>query len=164
MVTEAQKSIHPAAVRRVHNEDERVSQAVAMAATLRCFIFATLHPHRARSGEDATAGSLNRLDWPRHGARLPDQGEAMKACALTVSLFLTTCVLSVAAQPALQPPSPSQLDSRGTPDDQKACERDAQRHCREVLSDGDFAVLGCLRENRAKLTRACQGVLTKYGQ
>ena len=33
-------------------------------------------------------------------------------------------------------------DSRGTPDEQKACSRDVQRHCRAVIDQGDFSVLG----------------------
>ena len=86
----------------------------------------------------------------------------MNRFALLATLMLWSAMAH--AQTLSPPASPAQLDSRGTADDQKACDRDAQRHCREILSDGDFAVLGCLRENRTKLTRACQAVLTKYGQ
>jgi Cysteine rich repeat len=86
----------------------------------------------------------------------------MKPFALLAVLMLWSA--SAQAQTTPPPAAPAQLDTRGTAEDQKACDRDAQRHCREVLSGGDFAVLGCLRENRTKLSRACQGVLTKYGQ
>ena len=86
----------------------------------------------------------------------------MTRLALLATLLLWPATGQAQSTPPLAPPQ--QLDSRGTAEDQKACDRDAQRHCREVLSDGDFAVLACLRDNRAKLSRACQGVLTKYGQ
>lgn len=45
-----------------------------------------------------------------------------------------------------------------------ACARDASRHCRVVMNSGDSAVLACLKQNRAKLSRACDKVLTEHGQ
>ena len=56
------------------------------------------------------------------------------------------------------------LDNRGTTDDQQACRGDARRHCKDVLSQGDMVVLGCLREHRSKISQGCRDVLTKYGQ
>jgi hypothetical protein len=53
---------------------------------------------------------------------------------------------------------------RGTPEDQRACNGDARRHCREVLDQGDTVVLACLRQHRTKLTRSCQAVLQRHGQ
>lgn len=58
---------------------------------------------------------------------------------------------------------PPLIDTRGTPEDQKACERDAVKLCKPVLGD-DFAVLRCFQENREKLAPACRAVLVKYGQ
>jgi hypothetical protein len=52
----------------------------------------------------------------------------------------------------------------GTPDEQKACTRDVSRYCRAVMDQGDFTVLACLQQNRAKLTKACSQVLTNHGQ
>jgi hypothetical protein len=52
---------------------------------------------------------------------------------------------------------------RGSPEDQKACNGDARRHCRSVLEQGDTVVLSCLQQNRKKLTRACLAVLQKHG-
>ena len=52
----------------------------------------------------------------------------------------------------------------GTPDEQKACSRDVSRFCRAVMDQGDFTVLACLQQNRAKLTKACSQVLTNHGQ
>ena len=53
---------------------------------------------------------------------------------------------------------------RGTADEQKACTRDAQRHCRAVLDQGDLVVLSCLQQNRAKISPACDAVLKSHGQ
>jgi Cysteine rich repeat len=53
---------------------------------------------------------------------------------------------------------------RGTPEEQAACTRDVQRHCRPVIDQGDFTVLACLQQNRAKLSKACELVLRNHGQ
>ena len=54
---------------------------------------------------------------------------------------------------------------QGTPEEQQACRRDAIKFCREASSTNDtFRVLACLQSNRAKLTKACQKVLTDHGQ
>lgn len=45
-----------------------------------------------------------------------------------------------------------------------ACARDVTRHCRTVMNNGDSAVLACLKQNRAKLSKACDKVLTEHGQ
>ena len=45
-----------------------------------------------------------------------------------------------------------------------ACARDVSRHCRAVMSNGDSAVLACLQQHRAKLSKACDKVLTEHGQ
>jgi hypothetical protein len=53
---------------------------------------------------------------------------------------------------------------RGTPEEQKACTRDVQRHCRAVIDQGDLVVLSCLQQNRAKISPACDAVLKGHGQ
>ena len=45
-----------------------------------------------------------------------------------------------------------------------ACARDVSRYCRTNMNDGDQVVLGCLKQNRAKLSKACQQTLTSHGQ
>jgi hypothetical protein len=45
-----------------------------------------------------------------------------------------------------------------------ACTRDASRFCRPHLSEGDDAVLACLKEHRGRLAKACQKTLTDHGQ
>jgi hypothetical protein len=50
----------------------------------------------------------------------------------------------------------------GTPQEQKACSRDAQRFCRKDLGN-DMAVQGCLQANRAKLSKSCSKVFQSHG-
>jgi hypothetical protein len=45
-----------------------------------------------------------------------------------------------------------------------ACARDVSRFCRAQMQSGDSAVLGCLQTNRARISKACQKVLTDHGQ
>jgi hypothetical protein len=72
-------------------------------------------------------------------------------------LALTLLSLSVSTAAVAQ-------DSRGTPEEQKACSRDVQRHCRPVIDQGDLVVLSCLQQNRPKISQACDRVLKDHGQ
>ena len=45
-----------------------------------------------------------------------------------------------------------------------ACARDVSRFCRAKMNDGDMVVLGCLKEHRPKLGKACAKVLADNGQ
>ena len=45
-----------------------------------------------------------------------------------------------------------------------ACARDVSRHCRAVMNNGDNAVLACLQQNRARISKACNQVLVDHGQ
>jgi hypothetical protein len=47
---------------------------------------------------------------------------------------------------------------------QSACARDVSRFCRAKMNDGDMVVLGCLKEHRTKLGKACAKVLTDNNQ
>jgi len=57
-----------------------------------------------------------------------------------------------------------QQQRSGTPEEQKACSRDVERHCRPVIDQGDFTILACLQQNRPKLTAACAQVLKDHNQ
>jgi hypothetical protein len=77
--------------------------------------------------------------------------------ALTfLSLSLSTAVSSTAAL--------AEDSHSGAPEEQKACIRDVQKFCRPVIDQGDFTVLACLKENRAKISAACDQVLKTHGQ
>ena len=45
-----------------------------------------------------------------------------------------------------------------------ACARDVARHCRAVMNNGDDAVLACLQQNRARISKACNQVLVDHGR
>jgi hypothetical protein len=45
-----------------------------------------------------------------------------------------------------------------------ACARDVSRFCRAQMNDGDQIVLACLKQNRARLSKACAKVLIENGQ
>jgi Cysteine rich repeat len=47
---------------------------------------------------------------------------------------------------------------------QDACARDVSRYCRAHMNEGDMVVLACLKQNRARLSKACQQVLVSHGQ
>ena len=72
-----------------------------------------------------------------------------------LAITLSSLSLSTAA---------SAQGSMGTPQEQAACSRDAQRFCRAVISQGDLAVLSCFQQNRPKISRACDAVLRSHGQ
>jgi hypothetical protein len=58
----------------------------------------------------------------------------------------------------------AQQQRSGTPDEQKACSRDVQKHCRAVIDQGDFTILACLQQHRPKISAACNQVLKNHGQ
>ena len=45
-----------------------------------------------------------------------------------------------------------------------ACARDVSRFCRAQMNEGDQVVLACLKQHRARLSKACDKVLTDHGQ
>ncbi len=77
--------------------------------------------------------------------------------ALTLlSLTVSTGVIFTAAM--------AQMQRGGTPDEQKACTRDVQKHCRAVIDQGDLVILSCLQQNRAQISKPCDQVLKSHGQ
>jgi hypothetical protein len=65
--------------------------------------------------------------------------------------YLAPILLSV-------PASTGALAHSGTDQEEKACKPDVQRFCRQLMDQGDFTILACLKENRAKLSHACLDV------
>jgi hypothetical protein len=72
-------------------------------------------------------------------------------------VFLALTLLSV-------PVSTGALAHSGTDQEEKACARDVHHFCRKVMDQGDFTILACLKENRARLSPACRYVLVSHGQ
>ena len=75
-------------------------------------------------------------------------------------LALTLLSISVSSQAFAQ----QQQQRSGTPEEQKACNRDVQKFCRPVIDQGDFTILACLKEHRSKISAACDQVLKNNGQ
>lgn len=71
---------------------------------------------------------------------------------MTRSLFLIPFLLWASAASAQQQPG------------HDACARDVSRFCRAVMNNGDGAVLACLKQNRTRLSKGCDKVLTDHGQ
>ncbi len=78
------------------------------------------------------------------------------------TFFFALTLLSLSLSDAAFAQQPQQ--GRGTPEEQKACTRDVQKHCRAVIDQGDFTILACLKENRAKISQGCDQVLKSHGQ
>ena len=74
----------------------------------------------------------------------------MRSIVLALVILLTDTSLSLAQ------------DHKGTPQEQQACRRDAQRFCRQQLGD-DGAVQQCLQQNRTRLSKNCQKVFASHG-
>ena len=74
----------------------------------------------------------------------------MKAPQMARFLFVMALVVAASAASAQQ--------------GHDACARDVARHCRTVMNDGDQVVLACLKQNRARLSKGCEKVLTDHGQ
>ena len=79
---------------------------------------------------------------------------------MKASVFLSALVFAFVTTSAMA----QQQQRSGTKQEQEACTRDVTRYCRKVMDQGDFVILGCLKENRSRLTKACQQVLASHGQ
>ena len=74
----------------------------------------------------------------------------MRSIFLVLAILLTETSLSLAQ------------GHMGTPQEQQACRRDAQRFCRQQMGD-DGAVQQCLQQNRTRLSKSCQKVFASHG-
>ena len=85
-----------------------------------------------------------------------------------LAIIFTLLGTAAFAQLPPQPPPPANsLLGQGTEQERAACHPDVMKFCQAVLaSNGDdvFGILGCLQQNRAKISLACNGVLTSHGQ
>lgn len=75
--------------------------------------------------------------------------------------FLVAALLSLSVSTGAMA---QQQQHGGTPEEQKACAHDVQKFCRTLMNESDLVVLNCLQQNRTKLTKACDQVLTSHGQ
>jgi hypothetical protein len=77
-------------------------------------------------------------------------------------LVAATVVGSTVALAQLPLPIPLPMP-QGTPEDRAACEPDVKRYCQSAVPD-QLRVLGCLQDNRKRISQSCQAVLVRYGQ
>ena len=80
--------------------------------------------------------------------------------ALAAFLFLAAGGIAQAQQQPAPLPFPNLM--QGTPQEQAACAPDSTKFCKRFEPD-PLQVLGCLQQNRARLSRACQQVLQNRG-
>jgi hypothetical protein len=85
-------------------------------------------------------------------SRLRGQGKMTRFVLIVPFVVLAAAALTSGARAQQQQPG------------HDACARDVTRHCRAVMNDGDQVVLACLKQNRARLSKACDKVLTDHGQ
>ena len=73
---------------------------------------------------------------------------------------------SVGAALAQQQPGPIPLPfpnmMQGTPEEEAACAPDSAKFCKRFEPD-QLQVLGCLQQNRARISKSCQTVLRNRG-
>jgi hypothetical protein len=83
------------------------------------------------------------------------------AAVLTAFLVLGPVGLAKAQQPATPfPPLPNLM--KGTPEEEAACAPDSAKFCKRFEPDA-LQVLGCLQQNRTRISKACQTVLRNRG-
>jgi hypothetical protein len=79
---------------------------------------------------------------------------AISECEVVMIRLALTAAIAVAGISAAM--------AQGTPQERRACTRDAQRFCRQALGN-DGAVQSCLQANRARLSKACSRVFASHG-
>jgi len=81
-----------------------------------------------------------------------------------IAIVIAATVIGTTVALAQLLPLPLPLPNmEGTPEDRAACEADVKRYCAAYIPDS-LRILGCLQDNRQRISRPCQGVLIRYGQ
>lgn len=87
---------------------------------------------------------------------------ALFKAALCVASLLVGSAGAAYAQQQQQAPMPFPNMMQGTPEEERACAPDSARFCKQFEPD-QFQVLGCLQQNRTRISKACQTVLRNRG-
>lgn len=85
---------------------------------------------------------------------------------VALAILISLATGATAQTPSQRPapfPSPFQGLFEGTPEEQAACRPDSNKFCKASEPDS-FRVLGCLQQNRTKISVACRRVLESHGQ
>ena len=76
--------------------------------------------------------------------------------------FVAAIALSVATMLISLSPSQAQDDMRNRGD--RACKTSSNKLCSKFFGQGDMMILGCLQQNKVRLTGSCRRFLTEIGQ
>ena len=76
--------------------------------------------------------------------------------------FVAALALSVATMLISLSPSQAQDDVRKRGD--RACKTSSNKLCSKFFGQGDMMILGCLQQNKVRLTGSCRKFLTEIGQ
>jgi len=85
------------------------------------------------------------------------------AALLAPSMALAQEKTEPKTEPKAEPTLQEQMQM-GTPEERAHCRPDVRKHCSKIDLNKGETHLGCLKSNREKLSKACQDVMTKYGQ
>jgi hypothetical protein len=90
---------------------------------------------------------------------------------IRISILTIASMLAVTAAQAQQlPPQPPPVASpmgQGNDQERAACHPDVTKYCQlqlQINATDVLGILGCLKDNRAKISAACQKVLASHGQ
>jgi hypothetical protein len=100
---------------------------------------------------------------------MPEHGGIMVRISVLAIAFALAAGASALAQqfPAQPPPVSGPAGMQGTDQERVACHPDVTKYCQtqlQVNPNDVLGILGCLRENKPKISRACQDVLASHGQ
>ena len=90
-----------------------------------------------------------------------------RIAVLTVAFTLAAGVAAHAQQMPPQPPPVASPLGQGNEQERAACHPDVTKYCQlqlEVNPQDVLGILGCLQQNRAKISKACNQVLASHGQ
>jgi hypothetical protein len=87
-----------------------------------------------------------------------------KSTAVAAFLVLAPMMLPMGAQAQQQQQAPMPFPNmmKGTPQEEAACAPDSTRFCKRFEPDA-LQVLGCLQQNRERISKSCQQVLRARG-
>jgi hypothetical protein len=87
----------------------------------------------------------------------------IKGAVLVAFLVLGPLATAFAQQQQPAPiPFPFPNLMQGTPEEERACAPDSAKFCQRFEPD-PLQVLGCLQQNRARISKSCQTVLRNRG-
>jgi len=115
---------------------------------------------RAIAGSVARARTIAApkiLNFTEIKAWLHD-GRGLKSCETQLLSMTRFTLLTL----VLLGPTVALAQHAGTPQEQRACSRDASHFCRNYLGD-DMAVQQCLQQNRNRLSLSCRRVFEGRG-